>query len=142
VILTLLSITPLFAQVQHVPQAVTEEEVRVFLNEYTDVYMKMDLDRFINLFSKDAVENRMYAYDDIYQGYKKQFRVSKTLKYQLFIFSINAYARSAYVSGRYIMNQTLKGWGRSKVYKGDIQFGLVRENGSLKIREINYGISR
>jgi hypothetical protein len=143
----LLLISSLFAEAQDpsksgFSQAVTEEEVRAFVDEYIDAYNKMDLDGFMALFSKDAVENRMYPYNDIYQGYGKQFGVSKGLKYHLTIFSVKTYARSAHVSGQYVMNQTLKGWGGTRVYKGDIRFDLVRENSSLKIRQINYGMSR
>lgn len=145
--LIILSVSPLFAQAQgvsqsRVPQAVTEAEVRACLNEYMDAYMKRDLDRFMALFSKDAVENRTYPYNDIYQGYGMQFRVSEALNYQLTIFYIKTYARSAYVSGRYVMKQTFKRWDGSRVYEGDIQFNLVRENATLKIKEINYGMSR
>ena len=142
-----LSIFPLFVETgstssPEIPQAVTEEEVRAFLNEYIDAYVKMDFDRFMALFSKDAFENRTYLYDDIYKGYGKQFRVSKGLKCEINIFFIQTYTQSAYVSGRYVMRQKLKGWNPWRVYKGNIQFYLVRENGSLKIKELGYGIYR
>jgi hypothetical protein len=141
--LFLVSLFPLSTKAQApVPQAVTEEEVNRFLDEYKARYMKMDLDAFMDLFSEEAVENRVIPYDDIRRVYKKNFDNSSSLEYDLEIDSIQAYQKSAFVSGRYRLIQTIKGTEEQKGFKGNIQWSLVRENGSLKIKEINYGRSQ
>jgi len=136
-IVLLILVFPLSVKAQ-IPQAVAVEEVKKFLDEYVNRYMAMDLNGFMALFSKDAVENRMLPYADIQKIYQKHFDQSKSLQYNLKILTIQTYARSAFASGRYEVIQNPKR-GRTKVYQGNIQFELVRENGSLKIRELNYG---
>ena len=121
------------------PQAVTKEEVNRFMEEYQNQYMKMDLDAFMALFSKEAVENRMYPYSDIRVVYGKCFDISDALQYNLKIDSIQTYTKSAFVSGQYELIQSLKGVNKRKVFRGKIQWNLIRENGSLKIKEMNYG---
>lgn len=125
-----------------IPQAVTVEEVRQFMDEYTTRFMKMDLDAYMALFSKEAVENRMIPYADIREAYKRTITNSHSIIYHLKIYSIQTYMRSAFVTGRYELIQTFKGKDKTKVIQGNIQWDLVRENGSLKIKEVNYGRDR
>ena len=119
--------------------SVTVEEVRQFINEYTTRFMKSDLDAFMALFLRDATENRMIPYADIREAYRKTILYSNSITYNLRVYSIQTYKRSAFVTGRYEIIQALKRGGRQRVLRGDIQWDLVRENGSLKIREVNYG---
>jgi sulfatase maturation enzyme AslB (radical SAM superfamily) len=130
------------AQAPQVPQTVSEEEVRQFMEKYTGRFMRMDIDTFMDLFSKEAVENRMLPYADIRDAYQKTFANSNAIAYQLEIYSIQAYQKSAFVSGRYALIQSIKGSKKKKVFQGNIQWDLIRENGSLKIKEINYGRDR
>jgi uncharacterized membrane protein len=123
-------------------QAVTEEEVNRFFDEYKARYMKMDIDAFMDLFSNEAVENRTIPYADIREGYRKTFDNSRSIQYSLEIYSIQTYQKSAFVRGRYELIQSLKGSKKKRVFQGDIQWELIRENGSLKIKEINYGRDR
>jgi hypothetical protein len=125
-----------------IPQAVTMEEVRQFMNEYKDRYMKMDLDSFMDLFSKEAVENRILPYADLREGYEETFANSDAIEYSMDIESIQTYATSAFVSGRYKLIQSLKGGYKGVVFQGNIQWNIIREDGSLKIKEINYGRDR
>lgn len=120
------------------PQAVTEEEVHKFMNEYKACYMKMDLDAFMALFSKEAVENRMIPYADIRNAYGKTFANSNSIQYNLEIHNIQTYQKDAFVSGRYELIQFLREKNKKKVFRGNIQWTLVRENGALRIKEINY----
>jgi hypothetical protein len=101
--------------------------------------MKMDLDAFMAVFSKEAVENRMLPYVDMREAYGKTFANSNSVQYHLEIYSIQAYQKSAFVSGQYELIQSLKGSKKKKVFRGNIQLNLIREDGSLKIKEINYG---
>jgi len=134
-----LSIKAQVAPSSEIPQAVTVEEARQFIDEYTAQFMRMDLDAFMALFSKNAVENRMLPYADIRGAYQMTIQGSRSIQYDVKIHTIQTYAESAFASGRYQITQTLKG-GRVKTFKGNIQWVLAREGRALKIKEINYGI--
>ena len=122
--------------------AIREEEVRQFIDKYIDRYKAMDIDLFMELFSRKGVENRMLPYADIRTTYHKMFAASNQFLYYLTIYSIQTHARSAFVTGRYTLVQTLRRGNRMRMFHGNIQWDLVKEEGSLKIREINYGRSR
>ena len=136
-------ICPLCAGAQVLPppeiqKAVTMEEARQFINEYVARFMKLDLDPFMELFSEKAVENRMLPYADIREAYRMTIAGSRSIVYTVDIYSIQTYLQSAFVTGRYQIIQGFKKRGKTTL-KGDIQWNLIRENGSLKIREIDYG---
>jgi len=147
IFLFLISLFPISTRAQtpvspEIPQAVTEEEVNRFFDEYTARYMSKDLDAFMNLFSQEAVENRMRPYADIREGYQKTFANSDSIVYNLEIYSIQTYQKSAFVRGRYELIQSFRGSKKKGIFEGDIQWELIREDGSLKIKEINYGRDR
>lgn len=121
------------------PPGVTEVEARRFLDEYINQYMKMDINAFMAFFSKEAIENRMLTYLDIHEVYQRTFENSDSLRYHLEIYSVQINGDSATVAGRYEVTQSIKGRIIKKVYMGNIQWDLIRENGSLKIKEVNYG---
>jgi len=124
------------------PKVIPVEEVQKFIVEYKVRFMKMDLDAFMDLFSKEAVENRMLPYANIREAYRRTIAHSKSIIYNLKIYSIQTYTRSVFVRGHYEIIQTLKAGGKERAFRGDIQWDLVRENGSLKVREVNYGRER
>ncbi len=124
-----------------IQKAITMEEARQFINEYSARFMKLELDPFMGLFSKKAVENRMLPYADIQRAYKKTIAGSHSIMYSFKIYTIQTYLRSALVRGHYEIVQTFKGGGET-AFKGEIQWDLIRENGVLRIREINYGRDR
>ena len=119
--------------------AVKEEEVRQFIDEYKDRFVKMEIDDFMALFLRDATENRMLPYTDIEEAYRRTVSISQSISYQVEIYSIQTYSQSAFISGRYEIIQTFKGIWRKRAFRGDIQWVLVRKDGSLRIREISYG---
>jgi hypothetical protein len=55
------------------------------------------------------------------------------------IYSVQIDGDRATVAGRYEVTQSIKGRIIKKVYMGNIQWDLIRENDSLKIKEVNYG---
>lgn len=121
------------------PPVITEAEARRFIDEYIDQYTKMDIDAFMVLFSKGAIENRMLTYPDIREVYQMTFDNSESLKYDLEVSTIQINKEGAAVMGRYEVIQALKRSPYKKVYKGNIQWELIREDGVLRIKEINYG---
>ena len=124
-----------------IQKAITMEEARQFVDEYSARFMKLELDPFMDLFSKKAVENRMLPYADIRRAYQKTIAGSRSIMYQLKIYTIQTSLQSALVRGRYEIVQAFKRGGDT-AFKGDIQWDLIRENGVLKIREVDYGRDR
>jgi hypothetical protein len=146
-LISIISIFPLIAEAQvltssNIPESVTLGEVHHFIWEYPTRFMKMDFDAFMELFSREAVENRMIPYSDIREAYRSTISYNQSILYNLKIYSIQPYTRSAFVRGRYEIIQTIKKGGKKKAFHGDIQWDIVREDGSLKIREVNYGRDR
>lgn len=123
-----------------VPEAITEEEVRLFIEDYTKRFTKMDLEAYMDLFSREAIENRALPYADIRVAYRKTIQVTHSIQYDVKIYVVQAYARSAFAGGRYQITQVSKG-GKVKTFKGNIQWLLTREGRALKVKEINYGIA-
>ena len=124
-----------------IQKAITMEEARQFIDEYSARFMKLELDPFMDLFSKRAVENRMLPYADIRRAYQKTIAGSRSIMYQLKIYTIQTSLQSALVRGRYEIVQAFNRGGET-AFKGDIQWDLIRENGVLKIREVDYGRDR
>ena len=125
-----------------IPNIIPVEEVQKFIAEYKVRFIKMDLNAFMALFSKEATENRMLPYDDIHEAYRRTIANSKSVVYNLEIYSIQTYTQNAFVTGHYKIFQSLKKGGEKRSFQGDIQWEIIREDGSLKIREINYGKNR
>lgn len=121
-------------------EAITEAEVREFIQTYIDCYQARDLNRFLELFSKEGAENRMLPYADVREQYQKWFCDCLDFACQLAVSTVQTFGASAFVTGRYKITQTLKN-GKKKIFHGRIQWDLIREAGSLKIRELNYGRS-
>jgi hypothetical protein len=140
--LSFVGASSLWAQVPppfETPPVITETEARRFIDEYIDQYIRMDIDAFMALFSRGAIENRMLTYPDIRDVYRMTFDNSESLKYDLEVSTIQIFKDGAAVTGRYEVIQALKRSPYRKVYKGNIQWDLIREDGVLKIKEINYG---
>jgi hypothetical protein len=118
---------------------VTQEEAKQFIEEYIQRFMKLDLDPYMELFSKQAIENRVLPYADIEEAYRRTIQKTHSLLYKMTLYSIEPYTHSAFVRGRYEIVQRLKKKDRVVNLSGEIQFYLIRDNSFLKIREINYG---
>ena len=122
-----------------VAEVIPETEIRQTIDQYIDRFKAMDLDLFMEVFSKQAVENRMLPYADMREAYGRTFKNSNQILYFLNILGIQSYTNSAFVSGYYEIIQTTKPDNEFKVYKGNIQWELAREEGRLKILRLNHG---
>ena len=120
-------------------EVIPEAEIRQTIDQYIDRFKAMDLDLFMDVFSKRAVENRMFPYADMREAYDRTFRNSNQILYFLNILGIQSYTNSAFVNGYYEIIQTTKPDNEFKIYKGNIQWELVREEGGLKILRLNHG---
>jgi hypothetical protein len=120
-------------------EVIPEAEIRQAIDQYIDRFKAMDLDLFMEVFSKQAVENRMLPYADMREAYGRTFKNSNQILYFLNILGIQSYTNSAFVNGYYEISQTTKPDNEFKIYKGNIQWELVREEGRLKILRLNHG---
>jgi len=116
----------------------TEEEVRKFFALYIAQYTEKDIDGFHSLFSPRAIQNGKYGSDEIRKIYSAFFDQSRELRYGLDDTRIEIYQNAVHVKARYNVKQRLKEGMGKKVWKGDIRWILIRENGILKIRFLDY----
>jgi hypothetical protein len=123
-------------------QLITEEEARQFIDGYVARYIELQIDPFMALFSKQAIENRMLPYGDIHELYRKTFVNSNSVNYRLKIYTVQCDSHCASVRGRYELVQSVKNKIRPRTFGGDILWKLVREDGELRIEAMNYGRSR
>ena len=65
----------------------------------------------------------MLPYADIREAYQKTFANSNSIVYHLEIYSIQTYQKSAFVSGRYELIQSIKGSKKKKVFRGRYPMG-------------------
>jgi phage tail protein X len=116
----------------------TGEEVKEFFVDYLDRYTRMDSNGFISLFSSQAVQNGKDGLDEIEKTYSTFFKQSRELQYQLADMKIKIYQNSIVVRARYELDQIPKRGRKKKVWKGTIQWTLVRENDELMILSLDY----
>jgi hypothetical protein len=116
-----------------------EEEVMQFFADYAERYTRKDLDGLLSLFSSKAVQNQRDGFNEIKKMYSDFFDKSRELRYHIEGMKIDIYQNAVETRGRYQVDQIVKKRGKKKVIKGDIHWILVRENGALKIRYLDYG---
>jgi len=112
----------------------SETEVFLFLSRYTGAYERGDIAAFLDLFSKDAVENNSLSYSDIRQFYARNFKASR-YRYALENVVIEDRGDSVIVGGNY---RIMSADGVTLKAHGFIQWALTRNEGSLKIMRIDY----
>ena len=120
-------------------EVIPEAEIRQAIDKYIDRFKAMDLDLFMEAFSEQAVENRELPYADIREAYGRMFKNTNQFLYYLNILGIQSFTNSAFVSGYCEIIQTTKPKNEMKVYKGNVQWELVREDGVLRILRLNHG---
>ncbi len=124
--------------VLNVPLIATEEEVRRFFADYTEQYTQKDLDSFISLFSSRAIQNRQDGLEGIRKIYGNFLKQSQEIKYDIDHIKIEIYQNGVEVKARYELVQMVKKSGDKKVWRGDIRWSLVKEDGALKILSLDY----
>ena len=120
------------------PSFVKEEEVKRFFSNYIDRYNRKDVDGFLSFFSSKAVQNQKDGLKGIRSIYAKYFDQSQELRYHVEGMKIEIYQNAVEVKARFRVDQKLKESGEEKVWKGNIRWMLVMEDGNLKIRSLNY----
>ena len=126
------------AQVTERPLIATEAEVKLFLAYYRKRYANKDIDGFLSMFSPKAVQNGRDGYDEIEKIYSDFFGQSQELRYGMEDTRIHIFQNAVEVRARYNVDQILKKGGKKKVWTGDVRWILIRENGTLKIRYLDF----
>jgi hypothetical protein len=120
------------------PPFANEEEVMRFFSKYIDRYNQKDLNGFLSFFSSKAVQNQKDGIDGIRNIYTKFFDQSRELRYQVEGMKIEIYYNSVEVNARFRVDQKLKKPREEKIWKGNIRWVLVKEDGNLKISSLDY----
>jgi hypothetical protein len=120
------------------PPIATEEEVKKLFNHYVERYNKKDIQGFLSLFSPKAIQNQKDALDGIRRIYENFFYQSQDLRYSVEDMKVEIYQNAVEVKARYEVDQILRIDGEKKIWKGRIQWMLVKEEGALKIISLNY----
>lgn len=118
-------------------EQISKEEVEEFMRRYVRAYSKNDLETFLSLFSRSAVENNSLTYNEIRNAYKELFR-EKINFYKVNEMDIRTDGQTATVSGIYNLNRYFSEQDRWIRYSGKIAWKLVRENNQLRIISATY----
>jgi len=125
------------AVTQQKAEQITKEEVEEFMQRYVRAYTKNDLNAFLSLFSRSAVENNSLTYNEIRNVYKETFS-EKINHYKIINMDIRTDGQTATVSGIYNINRYMSAEDRWVRYSGKIVWKLIRENYQLRIISINH----
>jgi hypothetical protein len=120
------------------PLLAREEEVKEFFSNYVDRYNRKDVGGFLSLFSSNARQNQADGLKAIGNLYTKFINQSEELQYQIEGMKIEIYQNRVEVKARFRVDQILKKDGEEKVWKGNIGWVLVKEEGHLKIISLDY----
>jgi hypothetical protein len=116
----------------------TEEEVRKFFDHYIERYNKKDTQGFLSLFSPKAIQNQKDGLEGIRRIYENFFHQSQDLRYEVGDLKVEIYQNAVDVKARYEVDQVSRKDGERIIWKGKIQWMLIKEDGVLKIISLNY----
>ena len=126
------------ASPQAPPLLAEEEEVKRFFSNYIDRYHRKDIDGFLSFFSSRVLQNQKDGFKRIKKIYTKFFDQSQELRYYVERMKIEIYQNVVEVKARFRVDQRLKKRGEEIVWKGNIRWVLVKEDGNLKISSLDY----
>ena len=115
-----------------------EEEVKQFLSNYINRYIRKDINGFLSFFSSKAVQNQKDDFEKIRSIYTKFFDQSEELRYGLEGLKVEIYQNSVEVKARYKVYQKLKKRGEEKIWAGNIRWILVKEEGAFRISLLDF----
>ncbi len=123
------------------PLVATEQEARAFLGQYVTRYNKRDVEEFLSLFSLRAKQNQRDGLPEIRTIYTTLFNRSKSLELSVEDVKIEIYQNAVEIRGRFSVNQVLKEGGEKKIWKGDAQWILSKDEDRLQILSFDYQYS-
>jgi curved DNA-binding protein CbpA len=120
------------------PPVATEQEVKKLFNYYVERYNQKDIKGFLSLFSSKALQNQKDELEGIRRIYENFFHQSLELRYSVEDMKVEVYQNAVEVKARYQVDQISRIDGERKIWKGRIQWMLVKEDGALRIISLNY----
>jgi len=120
------------------PLLAKEKEVEQFFSNYVDRYNRKDVGGFLAFFSSKAVQNQRDGLEAIGNLYTEFIDQSEEVRYQIEGMKIEIFQNRVDVKARFRVDQKLKKGGEEKVWKGNIRWVLVKEEGRLKISSLDY----
>jgi len=134
-----LAVSNLSASQQTVPLLIaTEQEVRQFFSTYIERYNRKDLKGLFSLLSSKVIQNQGDDLEAVRELYTNLFNQSQEIKNSVEDMEIQIFQNGVEVKARYTVNQVLKEKGEKRVWKGNIRWVLVKEEGNLKIISIDF----
>jgi hypothetical protein len=115
----------------------TPEETKAFISDYIAIYEKGDIERFMTLFSRSAIENDAIDYNGIHHIYARTFEGKKN-KYQITSLEIRPMEYFTLVSGIYYIERLTLSTGQKIKGRGKINWRLIKEDGEIKILRADY----
>jgi len=116
----------------------TEDDVRKFFANYIERYNQMDLEGFLSLFSSKAIQNQKNRIEGTRKIYTDFFNQGQEVRCQIQDMKIEIYQNAVEVKARYQIEQISKKSEGRMVWKGQIQWVLIKENGAFKIVSLDY----
>lgn len=110
--------------------------VDLFLEQYVHAYEEGDIEKFMSLFSKSAMENNRMNYDEIKRAYRKNFENAR-YRYALGNVQFRKNGESVVVDGAYSIRKFMQN-GEEATVRGDIRWVLAKEGGTFRIRKVDY----
>jgi len=110
-----------------------DRSVNLFISQYTRAYEEGDIEKFMSLFSRAAVENGRMNYDEIRKAYKHNFEKNR-YRYTLKNVQFRKNGDDVTVAASYIINKSAD----AGLVQGDIRWTLAREGVALKVLRVDY----
>lgn len=118
------------------PAIVIPDDVNLFIGQYISAYESGDIDRFMSLYSRAAIENGILYYADIRRAYEKNFQRGRFI-YTLTNQQMQRADDRVALSGSYTI-KTMRGDTVISITRGHVRWTLVKDEGRLKIIRIDY----
>src|SRR4030043_533166 len=112
------------------PPVFREEEVNQFFARYVDRYNRKDVEGFLSSFSPRALQNKKDGLEKIKGVYRNFFNQSQELQYEIRDLKVARNPGGVEAQARYELNQVSKKSGGKKIWKGNIRWVLVKEDGA------------
>ena len=113
--------------------------LKSFLDLYCRTYESKDIDKFVTLFTPDALENNK-PYRELLPKYGKNMEMVESFTYRikLLSYSLQAKTGNVRIRGKYFSRYLLYG-GTWKENSGNISMELVEGANSYMVKRLNYG---
>jgi WD40 repeat protein/cell division septation protein DedD len=116
-----------------------KERLKSFLRIYSRAYESKDLDKFVALFTYDAIENNRPFYEML-PKYRKNMEMIESFKYdiEMIDYAVMADTGNITVQGKFFTQYLLRDGTRDEK-SGNISMELEEDGNSFLVKRLNYG---